>query len=180
VVMGVNPSHFKGDNLPVETVRWIEATEFCKKLSRKDGKTYRLPTEAEWEYACRAGSTGAYSFGSSQSSLGDYAWYGYGKSGKRTHPVGTKRPNAFGLYDMHGNVWEFCRDFYDSGYYNKSIRTDPEKTQSNAIGRVLRGGGWDGDAGICRSAYRFGNHPRRRSGSFGFRVVLSVSSQDFQ
>ncbi|MHC4756793.1 MAG: sialate O-acetylesterase, partial [Planctomycetota bacterium] len=180
MVMGINPSFFKGDNLPVETVRWTEVTEFCKKLSLKDGKTYRLPTEAEWEYACRAGSTGAYSFGNSQSSLGDYAWYGYEKSGKRTHPVGTKRPNAFGLYDMHGNVWEFCRDFYDRGYYNKSIITDPEKNHSNAIGRVLRGGGWDSNAGICRSAYRFGNHPKRRSGSFGFRVVFSVSPQDFQ
>jgi formylglycine-generating enzyme required for sulfatase activity len=103
-VMGTNPSYFKGANLPVEQVSWDDAVEFCKKLSQKEGKTYRLPTEAEWEYACRAGTTTKFSFGDDESQLGEYAWYGK-NSGMKTHPVGKKKPNAWGLFDMHGNVW---------------------------------------------------------------------------
>jgi eukaryotic-like serine/threonine-protein kinase len=129
-VMGTNPSHFKGDpRLPVETVSWQDAMTFCERLSalpaeRSAGRVYRLPTEAEWEYACRAGSTTIYSFGDSEGSLGDYAWYD-SNSGSKTHPVGQKRPNAWGLYDMHGNVWEWCSDWYDGSYYASSPVDDP-------------------------------------------------------
>ena len=177
-VMGTNPSNFKGDNLPVETVSWNEVMEFCRKLSREEGKTYSLPTEAQWEYACRAGSATTFSFGNSESALGDYAWYS-SNSGSKTHQVGTKKPNSFGLYDMHGNVWEWCSDFYDSNYYNRSGNIDPENTNS-ASHRVLRGGSWHSGAYGCRSAHRYWSTPGNRSSSIGFRIVLSVSSQDFQ
>ena len=153
-VMGNNPSKFKGDDLPVETVSWNDAQEFCKKLSRMTGKKYRLPTEAEWEYACRAGSTGKYCFGDDESLLKDYAWYSKNSDG-RTHPVGQKKPNAWGLYDMHGNVWEWCEDGYD------------EKPG-------LRGGSWDYDGGFCRSAYRDPYEPGFRDIAFGFRVVVAA------
>ena len=174
-VMGTNPSNFKGDNLPVETVSWNDATEFCRKLSQKEnGRTYMLPTEAQWEYACRAQSTTVFSFGNSESALGDYAWY----SSNKTHPVGQKRPNGFGLYDMHGNVWEWCSDFYDSNYYGRNDNVDPENTNSDS-NRVLRGGCWYDDALRCRSAYRSWSIPGDRYSDGGFRVVFSASSLDF-
>lgn len=110
-VMGNNPSRIKGDDLPVTNVSWHDAQEFCKRLSERTGDTYRLPTEAEWEYACRAGSTGKWCFGDDESQLDEYAWY-YDNSSGTVHPVAQKKPNAWGLYDMHGNVWEWCQDEY--------------------------------------------------------------------
>ena len=162
----------------MEQVSWNDAAEFCRKLSQKEGKTYTLPTEAQWEYACRAGTKTVFSFGNRESILGDYAWY-INNSGSKTHPVGQKKPNAFGLYDMHGNVWEWCRDYYDSGFYNKGDTEDPENTQESSD-RVLRGGSWSGDASDCRSGSRNWGDPDVRFIYDGFRIVLSVSSQDFQ
>ena len=123
-VMGKNPSNFKGQQNPVETVSWDEAVEFCKKASEKAGKKVRLPTEAEWEYACRAGSKTRFCFGDDDDKLGDFAWYA-ANSGNTTHPVGQKKPNAWGLYDLHGNVWQWCADRYDAKYYGNSPKTDP-------------------------------------------------------
>jgi formylglycine-generating enzyme required for sulfatase activity len=182
-VMGTNPSYFqkrvirKSDSsmYPVEQVSWEDAVEFCKKLSdlpeeKKAGRVYRLPTEAEWEYACRAGSKTAYSFGESSKSLGDYAWIS-GNSNDQTHPVGEKKANARGLYDMHGNVWEWCSDWY--GEYPKGAVSDPVGPREGSI-RVIRGGGWYGGAARCRSADRRWIAPSLR-GSGGFRVALSPS-----
>jgi formylglycine-generating enzyme required for sulfatase activity len=171
-VMGTNPSHFKGATNPVEEVTWNDATEFCKKLSEKTRQAVRLPTEAEWEYACRAGGNTGFSFGDADDRLGDYAWY-RANSGDTTHPVAQKKPNAWGLYDMHGNVWEWCADWY--GDYPKGAVTDPQGPAAGTA-RVLRGGGWSSDPTYCRSALRRGSSPGRRSGDFGFRVVVSVSA----
>ncbi|NQT16435.1 MAG: SUMF1/EgtB/PvdO family nonheme iron enzyme [Planctomycetes bacterium] len=140
-VMSEIPSGFKGDyQRPVERVSWEDAVEFCRRLSEKEGETYRLPTEAEWEYACRAGSTTTWYFGDSESRLGDYAWYS-ANSSDTTHPVGQKKPNAWGLYDMHGNVWEWCSDWHDKDHYSASPAIDP-KGPDSGDGRVLRGGSW--------------------------------------
>jgi len=171
-VMGTNPSKFKGPTNPVEMVSWDEAVEFCRRLSEKTGKTVRLPTEAEWEYACRAGSKTRFSFGDSDSALGDYAWYG-SNSGGKTHPVGQKKPNPWGLYDMHGNVWEWCADWY--GDYPKGAVTDPQGPAAGTS-RVLRGGSWHGNPNDCRSANRNRITPGYRHGDCGFRVVVSVSA----
>jgi len=180
-VMGTNPSRFQGNkvqgdssNLPVEQVSWEDAVEFCKKLSdlpeeRKAGRVYRLPTEAEWEYACRAGSRSFYSFGASSKSLGDYAWF-VGNSGLQTHPVGEKKANAWGLHDMHGNVVEWCSDWY--GKYPKGAVSDPCGPDEGS-GRVERGGYFGGGAQFCRSAFRYGRVPSYRDGCLGFRVALS-------
>lgn len=173
-IMGSNPSNFKGSNLPVEKVSWNDAKDFCRKLSEKTGQTFSLPTEAQWEYACRAGTTTSYCYGDSENSLGDYAWYN-GNSGSKTHPVGEKKPNPWGLYDMHGNVWERCEDWFDSEYYANSPLEDPTGPGSGAY-RVVRGGGWCGDARICRSAYRAFISPRDRSG-LGFRVCLQAGGR---
>ena len=185
-VMGTNPSYFqkrvirKSDSsmYPVEQVSWEDAVEFCKKLSdlpeeKKAGRVYRLPTEAEWEYACRAGSKAAYSFGENSKTLGDYSWFG-DNSGSQTHPVGEKKPNAWGLYDMHGNVWEWCSDWYDE--YPKGAVSDPSGP-SEGSSRVLRGGSWFSGAASCRSAFRSGDDPsfRLSDGHYGFRVALSSS-----
>jgi formylglycine-generating enzyme required for sulfatase activity len=164
--MGNNPSYFKGcDSCPVEQVSWDDVQEFINKLNAKnDGFNYRLPTEAEWEYACRAGTTGDYA-----GNLDSMAWYG-SNSGSKTHLVGQKQPNAFGLYDMHGNVWEWCQDWYDANYYKNSPSTDPKNT-STGSGRVLRGGGWDDDARDCRAADRYGGTPGDRGNDLGFRLI---------
>jgi formylglycine-generating enzyme required for sulfatase activity len=136
-VMGTNPSEFKGPTNPVENVTWDNAVEFCRKLSEKTGKAVRLPTEAEWEYACRAGSKTRYSFGDSDSALGNYVWYG-ANSGGKLHPVGQKKPNAYGLYDMHGNVFEWCADWYDS--YPSGASTDPYEAGRGSM-RIPTGAG---------------------------------------
>ncbi len=175
-VMGTNPSNFKGAQLPVERVSWEDAVEFCRKLSglpaeRSAGRMYRLPTEAEWEYACRAGSKTKWSFGDSESSLGDYAWWS-GNSARQTHPVGQKKPNAWGLYDMQGNVREWCSDWLVLAYYRSSPTDDPQGPATGSF-RVHRGGSWGDGAGYCRSAYRSGLAPSNRRGSLGFRLALS-------
>ena len=126
-----NPGFTQTDSHPVVNVSWNDAAAFCQWLSRKEGKEYRLPTEAQWEYACRAGSTTRYSFGDDATSLGEYAWYA-GNSGSKTHPVGEKKPNAWGLYDMHGNVWEWCADWFAADYYAKSPTNDPVGPDSGA------------------------------------------------
>ena len=132
---------------------------------------YRLPTEAEWEYACRAGTTTEYSFGDDVSVLGDFAWFD-DNSGSQTHPVGQKRPNGWGLYDMHGNVWEWCSDWH--GDYAAGAVRDPAGPASGSI-RVLRGGCWYDSAGFCRSAFRIRFYPSYRFSNYGFRLALSPS-----
>ena len=173
-VMGTNPSEFKGAQNPVETVNWVDAVEFCRKLSampaeKTAGHVYRLPTEAEWEYACRAGTTTAYSFGDDASRLGDYGWF-EGNSDSKTHPVGEKKPNGWGLYDMHGSVLEWCQDW--PGAYPSGSATDPTGATSGSV-RVSRGGSWKLIARGCRSAYRDWNSPEFRGINLGFRVLRS-------
>jgi eukaryotic-like serine/threonine-protein kinase len=173
-VMGTNPSGFKGPRHPVETVSWEDAQEFIAKLNalsaeQSAGREYRLPTEAEWEYACRAGEETAYSFGEDPSVLGKYGWF-EDNSGSKTHPVGEKQPNSWGLYDMHGNVWEFCQDCY--GDYSAGAVIDPTGPSGGSF-RVSRGGSWITRAAYCRSAYRHWNDPSYRNAPLGFRVALS-------
>ncbi len=164
-----NPSHFKGAKLPVESVSWDDAQEFIEKLNAKnDGYIYRLPTEAEWEYACRAGSTGDYA-----GDLDGMAWYD-SNSANKTHPVGEKKPNAWGLHDMHGNVWEWCMDWYSSDYYSQSPSTDPSGPSTGSV-RLVRGGSWSGDARDCRSANRDGCAPTIRGDNLGFRLVRTYA-----
>ena len=171
---GKKPSDFKGDANPVENVSWEDAGRFCADLTQRTGKIVRLPAEAEWEYACRAGSPSRFSFGDEDRALPLHAWYD-GNSDGKTHPVGQKKPNAFGLYDMHGNVWEWCQDWYDSGYYAIANVRDPQGPVSGS-GRVLRGGSWSYYPWTCRSAYRRWGSPGTRSHFFGFRVVVLLSS----
>jgi len=170
--MGNNPSHFKGDpNLPVELVLWEEVEEFIRRLNaRESGGRYRLPTEAEWEYAARAGNTGAYSFGDDVQRLRDYAWYD-DNAGQKTHSVGQKRPNAWGLYDMHGNVWEWVQDV--NGAYASAPFTDPLGPPLGSD-RVFRGGAFSSDARGCRSASRSRTKPERRNVFLGFRLLRTV------
>ncbi|MGZ0173968.1 MAG: formylglycine-generating enzyme family protein [Planctomycetales bacterium] len=175
-VIGTNPSQFKGPQNPVETVSWDDAVAFCRKLSelpaeKSAGYVYRLPTEAEWEYACRAGTKTTYSFGDSDSELGDYGWYDK-NSGKTTHPVGGKKPNAWGLYDMHGNVFEWCQDWH--GDYRSGSVTDPTGSSSGSY-RVIRGGCWyfPFPARFARSANRSWFSPGNRGFHVGFRVLRS-------
>ncbi len=162
VVMSSNPSNFKGDNLPVENVSWEDAQEFIKKLNAKGEGTYRLPTEAEWEYAARSGTTDNYA-----GNLDAMAWYDK-NSDSKSHEVGMKQANAWGLYDMHGNVWEWCEDLY--GAYSSSAQTDPTGEISGST-RLLRGGGWSTGAAGLRSAFRGVNSPSHRNTNLGFRVV---------
>lgn len=185
-VMGTNPSGYQGDfvksdnsNHPVENVTWDDALEFCMRLSelpeeQKAGRVYRLPTEAEWEYACRANTKTAYCFGDDEAKIGDYAWFQHntGLNDIHTRPVGQKKPNAWGLYDMHGNVWEWCSDWH--GDYSKEAVIDPNGPSEGDI-RVLRGGSWRTSKGDLRSANRMGRTPTHPTYDQGFRVALSAS-----
>jgi formylglycine-generating enzyme required for sulfatase activity len=200
-VMGSNPSYFTTANgygtdlsRPVETVSWHEAVAYCAALTAREraagrlpaGYEYRLPTEAQWEYACRAGTTTPFHYGNALRSgmanfygpyeyppCGGSTWYCYNPSGiylGRTTSVGSYAPNAWGLYDMHGNVWEWCQDWY--GVYGGVPVTDPQGPATGSY-RVFRGGGWDSYANYCRSAFRYGGNPACRGSSIGFRVVLA-------
>jgi len=190
-VTGQNPSHFKGsDDLPVEEVSWLDSINFCNALSRAEGfppfyladgrevtvpdwkgAGYRLPTEAEWEYACRAKNPARYNFGDDPAGLGEQAWLS-GNSDHKTHPVGQKRPNAFGLYDMHGNVWEWCWDGYgyDGKYYAQSPVDDPSGPSGGGV-RLFRGGSWRDFPKHARSAARSSWIPESRDDYQGFRVA---------
>ncbi|MDR2668611.1 MAG: formylglycine-generating enzyme family protein [Desulfovibrio sp.] len=171
-VMGNNPSEFKSRNNPVEQVSWLDAQVFIKRLNAAEGHNrYRLPTEAEWEYAARAGTTSKYPFGDDPDSLGLYTWYD-GNSGKHAQPVGMLQPNAWGLYDMYGNVEEWVQDWYSENYYSNSPPSDP-RGPSSGIGRVVRGGGWCFPALYNTATYRNANRPSARFGFTGFRVALS-------
>lgn len=170
-IIGENPSYHKNcDNCPVEQVSWDDIQDFIQKLNQKTGKRYRLPTEAEWEYAARGGGKiRGYRY-SGSNTIDDVAWY-YGNSGQQTHPVGQKQPNELGLYDMTGNVWEWCGDLYGSDYYKNSPSENP-KGPSTGSYRVDRGGSWGSDPQGCRVADRDGYGPGDRGNGLGFRLVL--------
>jgi formylglycine-generating enzyme required for sulfatase activity len=183
-VMGTTPWKGKenireGKNYPASFVNWDDATEFCRKLSLKDGVAYRLPTEAEWEYACRGGTTTRYSFGDDESRLGDFAWFEDNSGGNREqypHAVARKKPNPFGLSDMHGNVYEWCEDAYDD--YKLPGGTDPVVSKKDSW-RIFRGGGWESSENRLRSADRGYTHipPETRIYALGFRVARSSGQQ---
>ncbi len=194
-VMGKNPSFFsatgggkqrvEGRNPaehPVEKVSWLDAVEFCKKLSEKEKKTYRLPTEAEWEYACRAGTKTVFhagnDFNSNLANINGLVYSSYGKEEagpfwRCTVKVGDYKANTFGLFDMHGNVQEWCSDWYAANYYTKSSKENPQGPVEGTE-RVLRGGGWPSSAKACRSAMRNQLAPDKSSWTSGFRVVLET------
>jgi sulfatase modifying factor 1 len=166
----------EGPNYPAAYVTWNDAVAYCKKLSEKEGKTYRLPTEAEWEYACRAGTETAWSFGDDEKNLGGYAWYrenALNAGEEYAHQVQSKKPNAFGLYDMHGNVNEWCHDYYEADYYKQSPAKDPTGPTSGSF-RVLRGGAWSNGTHGLRSARRGLVVAGRYYFYDGFRVVREL------
>jgi formylglycine-generating enzyme required for sulfatase activity len=183
-VMGSNPSRWKGEKNPVEQLRWSDAVRFCNKRSELEGlepcydlKTlkcnfdlsgYRLPTEAEFEFACRAGTTTAYFFGDDPSKLGDYAWFEK-NSGGRPRAVGQKQPNPWGLYDINGMVWEWCNDFYKVDYYQESPKENP-KGPPEGQNKVLRGGSWRFPADNCRAGYRYNESPGYSDVCFGYDI----------
>ena len=169
-VMGTNPSYFKGDDLPVEDVSWNDAVSFCEKLSEMTGKTFRLPTEAEWEYAARGGQQVDGTKYAGSNTLDDVAW-STGNSSSKTHPVGTKQPNALGLYDMSGNVCEWCSDWHGSNYYSSSPSVNPQGP-SSGVSRVIRGGDWNYGARYCRVSSRGDYTSDYRNSDLGFRVVF--------
>ena len=182
-VMGTEPWKGKrwtkpGDNNAASHLSWNGAGRFCAMLSKKTGRNVALPTEAQWEYACRAGGERPDRFGDDASKLGDDAWYDRNTQDtgqKYVHAVGMKKPNAFGLYDMRGNVWEWCRDWYRKEFYAEAKNVDPENTTVSKA-RVLRGGSWCSPAEYCRSAYRYRFTPSCRNYfPYGFRVAVSVS-----
>jgi len=170
-IMGTIPSRFKGAQRPVENVTWDECNTFCKRLSKRFRVQFALPSEAQWEYACRAETTTVYSFGDDPDQLGDYAWYKENSGGK-TQPVGKKKPNAFGLYDMHGNVWEWCEDRWHENYEGAPV--DGSAWVSGGIPDVhpLRGGSWYCDYPGLRCAYPVRRYEVYRNFSWGFRLVM--------
>jgi formylglycine-generating enzyme required for sulfatase activity len=183
-VMRDNPSRWKGAKNPVEQVRWSDAARFCNERSRLEGlepcydletweckfdtNGYRLPTEAEWEYACRAGTKTAYFFGNNPSKLANYAWFDR-NSGGHTQPVGQKRPNPWGLYDMCGNVWQWCNDFYKVDYYQESPKENP-RGPKDGESKVVRGGAWRFSDQNCRSGYRYNENPGYADVCFGYDI----------
>ncbi len=172
-VMGTNPSRHKGENNPVDSVSWNDAQEFIKRLNQKEGTTlYRLPTEAEWEYAARGGAKTRYFFGDNPEALTDYAWV-TANAGGTTHPVGTKKPNQYGIYDTSGNVREWVQDWYGEDYYSKSPGTDPAGPQAG-YGRAYRGGSKDGAEFPTRSSYRWRETPDTRAQNLGFRLARTA------
>jgi sulfatase modifying factor 1 len=187
-VMNKNPSAYRGDNLPVENVTWKDAVRFCEKLSKIEKRTYRLPTEAEWEYACRAETDTRFAYGDDydevynfmnycdKSNTGGYWWQDkeHDDGFDRTAPVKTFKPNAFGLYDIHGNVWEYCGDWHHHDYYANSPTIDP-KGPSAGHYRILRGGSWHDGPAYCRAAFRNRNEPDYTCDDNGFRIVLETS-----
>lgn len=175
-LMKNNPSHFKDPNRPVEQISWEEARQFVRKMNAKEKvKVYRLPTEAEWEYAARAGTTTRFHWGEQEQDAGRYAWYG-GNAGGQTHPVGQKQPNAWGLYDVAGNVWEWCQDWYDAKYYQHSPKSNPIGPD-RGMDFVVRGGGWHNAAPLLRSAIRYHDTPNGRSLLTGVRIAMDVRSE---
>ena len=184
LLTGTNPSKFKDPNAPVERVSWLAAAKYCNLRSLRDGLApcysadfatcdvsaagYRLPTEAEWEYACRAGTSGAYSFGDDPARLGRFAWH-KANAAKTTHPVAAKAPNPWGLHDMHGNVAEWCNDRYGEGYYATAPASDPPGPAAGTE-RVLRGGSWRSGPDACRSAGRFSEEPGFADVCFGYEA----------
>lgn len=168
-VMGFNRSHFKGDELPIEKISWRDAAAFCKKLSEKEGRVYRLPTEAEWEYACRAGTTGKFS---GSGDIEEMGWY-LENSDEQTHAVGGRSANAWGLYDMHGNVSEWCSDYY-SADYPEGGAIDPTGAAEGSY-RIIRGGSWSHFARSARCAARNSAPASYQLKQTGFRVVMEVT-----
>ena len=198
-MMGKDPSHFKGADQPVEQISWADAALYCNARSRKEGlepcydeetgacnfeaNGYRLPTEAQWEYACRAGSESAYSFGDNPAQLSSYGWF-EGNANGQPQSVGQRKPNDWGLYDMHGNVMEWCNDVYAADYYATSPTKDPQGPPESAKSRfVLRGGAWKRPAADCRSSWRLGEYPGQLDGCFGrddlgFRCVRKAPASE--
>jgi len=177
-IMGSNPSFYKGEYNPVENISWNECQTFIMKLDELNPSfNYRLPTEAEWEYCCRAESGTKYGYGDNESRLGNYAWYNhYPYNGsldapdRMTHPVGLKYPNTWGLYDMHGNVWEWCQDWYDKSYYEDSPNTDPKGPDSGTH-KLARGGSYQDSYSWCVSSFRWCVKPEVRFRHLGVRLV---------
>jgi formylglycine-generating enzyme required for sulfatase activity len=185
----IAPANFKGADRPIERVDWFEAIEFCQRLSLHTGRTYRLPTEAEWEYACRAGSITPFHFGDTLTTdlanyrgtdHEEYQWsgsYGQGPKGiyrQETTQVNSFNPNAFGLYDMHGNIWEWCQDDYSDNYDVTPVDGSAWVSEENSGLKILRGGSWLNNPRVCRSAIRFNYDPDYRINNVGFRVVCEM------